>query len=489
LIVTLFNFGAFYEYCRSNNPRCFGACFVLACLSLIPSFSWSQAQPEWTTTLGAGAQTQQSGAATKIVYSGGDKAQTLARTVSAAANDGVVVAERVAIQTASGAAEVTATRKAAGSVLRRAIGGALAGSVAGPVGTVVGAAVGGALAGELLKDWLDSQGIKKDSNSPSGYSGAAGNAQPITVPASFYCGIPGCFGNLGAFLDAAAPGHYTISRYGADNPEGMSPVYLAMNKEQADYNYFHPYDTPLGVVVYYYRSPVETQRCPDYSAVPPGGCPGTGPGLPLTAGEISSKLAAASMPPDDKLTGAVNALVADGSLSVPASEPEVTGPAYVDSPARPSYVSTVSAAGTSSSTQTEVIRTPLSYNGSVVTQGQPVKTSSTAATNADGSTSTKTETAPVDKPDVCKAFPWLFICSEIGQPDKTPIPTGSKTITFDAENLNLPSSCPSDISMGRFGSISMSSACTTAGNIRGLVIAAGAVAALMICIAAVRGAS
>jgi len=35
----------------------------------------------------------------------------------------------------------------------------------------------------------------------------------------------------------------------------------------------------------------------------------------------------------------------------------------------------------------------------------------------------------------------------------------------------------------------MSSACTTAGNSRGLVIAAGAVAALMICIAAVRGAS
>jgi hypothetical protein len=263
-----------------------------------------------------------------------------------------------------------------------------------------------------------------------------------------------------------------------------------MSKEDADYNYFHPYESPKrGQTVFYYNANTETQRCPDYSAVPPGGCPGTGPGLPLTAGEISSKLAAAPMPPDDKLTGAVNALVADGSLSVPASDPEVTGPAYVDSPARPSYVSTVSAAGTSSSTQTEVIRTPLSYNGSVVTQGQPVKTSSTAATNADGSTSTKTETAPIDKPDVCKVFPWLFICSEIGEPDKTPVPTRSKSITFDAENLNLPSSCPSDISMGRLGSISMSSACTTAGNIRGLVIAAGAVAALMICIAAVRGGS
>jgi hypothetical protein len=489
LTVILFNLGAFYEYCRSNNPRPFGAGFVLACLSLIPALSWAQAQPEWTTTLGAGAQTQQSGGATKIVYSGGDKAQTVARTVSAAANDGVVVAERVAIQTASGAAEVTATRKAAGSVLRRAIGGALAGSVAGPVGTVVGAAVGGALAGELLKDWLDSQGVKKDPISPSGYSGASGSVSAITVPASQYCGVPGCFGNLASLLNAAAPGYYTVGSYsGGQAPEGMQAARVLMSREDADYMYYHPYESPpRGTTVFYYNSPTETLRCPDYTAVPPGGCPGSGPGLPLTAAEIGDKLAAAPMPPDDKLTGAVNARVSDGSLSVPATEPEVSGPAYVDSSPRPSYVSTVSAVGTASSSQTEVIRTPLSYSGSTVTQGQPVKTATTAATAADGSTSTKTETAPVDKPDVCKAFPWLFICSEIGEPDKTQVPKSTKNIDFESESLNLPSGCPGDISVGRFGVVSMASACTAANDMRGIIIAAGGIAALMICIAAVRG--
>jgi hypothetical protein len=462
---------------------CFAALTLLVFVLLLPGLACAQAQPEWTTTLGAAAQTQKSGGATKIVYSGGDKARTVARAVTAAANDSALIAETVAIETTAGAAEITAARAVGGAALRRAIGGALAGSIGGPVG----AAAGAILAASALKDYLDGQGIKQDPNSPTGYSGASGSVQPIAVPADQYCGIPGCFGNLYALLTTAQPGFYTVSRYGAINPDGLTPVYLAMTREQADYNYFHPGETPQGVTVFYYRSATQDLRCPDYTPVPSGGCPGAGPGAPLSAAEIGDKLAAAPMPANDKLTTAVNALVSDGSLSVPASEPSVSGPPYVESAPRPVYTSTVTAGDTAA--QTETIRTPLSYSGSTVTEGTPVKTSSTVTTKPDGSSSTKTETATMQKPDVCKAFPWLFICSEIGEPDKTPVPTGAKAITFDAENLNLPSACPADISMGRLGSISMASACTTAGNIRGLVIAAGAVAALMICIAAVRGAS
>ncbi len=267
----------------------------------------------------------------------------------------------------------------------------------------------------------------------------------------------------------------------------MGVIYVAMNKEQADYNYYHSAGPYQGVTVFYWTSSASSQRCPDYSPVPPGGCPGVGPAVPLSASEIGDKLAAAPNPADEELTTAVNALVSDGALSVPASEPSVSGPPYVDSAPLPSYTSTVTGGQTQAAH--EVIRTPLYYFDDSVTTGSSVKTTTTATTNPDGSSSTKTETVTMQKPDVCKAFPSLFLCSEIGEPDKTPMPKATKTIAFDAENIGLPSGCPADIGMGRFGSISMASACTTAGNIRGLVVAAGAVTALMICIAAVRGAS
>lgn len=459
-----------YDEPSRRDRRWHGPLCALVCLFGLVTGARGQALPAWTTTLGAAPQVVSNGAAQSIVYSGGSSLPVVGRTTAVAANDMLQVVERIPISTPSGPAIVNSTRSVAGPMMRRAVGGLL-----GPIGL-------GLTLADILGDYLRDQGLTPSPSSPTGWAGN-GPVSPVPALVNKYC-WGSCYSG---FDEVAAAQHGAVGQAGWSCAQGGDPperncVYVWAPGDYAKET-TPPYTT-YAKKAYYYLHTFPRDVCPDWSVIPPTGC--IGPGAPLDADDIGDLLAGAPNPPPAVLDEAVNAAIAAGALAAPASDPVVDGPAYVDSAPRPVYTSNAAGA---SSVASEVLRTPISYANNTATLGEPVKTTVTNTTAPDGSTSTKTETATLQKPDVCKAFPWMFICSEIGEPDKASVPTSGKVIEFQAEDIGLPSGCPADIPVGSLGSISTSAACQAANDMRPLVIAAAAVAALMICIAAVRGTS
>lgn len=104
---------------------------------------------------------------------------------------------------------------------------------------------------------------------------------------------------------------------------------------------------------------------------------------------------------------------------------------------------------------------------------------------------TDTSTAdPATKPDKdrdpCEVNPNRLGCMELGQDEGRQVPKASKSVSFAAEFVGLPAACPGDIPGPHGVMISYGLACDAAGRVRPIVIALGAMAALMIVIAAVR---
>lgn len=126
-------------------------------------------------------------------------------------------------------------------------------------------------------------------------------------------------------------------------------------------------------------------------------------------------------------------------------------------------------------------------------------TRTTTTINPDGSTTVEEGPAPSDQPDrdtpevapLCEDGSTILACQQLGDLPNDQIPVNTATVEFEAEEVNLPSGCPSfDIVLGPGQSYSVSArACDAATTMRPLVIAAGVFSALMICIAAIRGAS
>lgn len=94
----------------------------------------------------------------------------------------------------------------------------------------------------------------------------------------------------------------------------------------------------------------------------------------------------------------------------------------------------------------------------------------------------------VDKQkDPCELNPSRLGCMQLGEDEGKQVPKKDKALSFTAESVGLPAGCPADIPgpSGKPG-ISYASACEAAAGARPVVVALGAMAALLIVLAAVR---
>jgi len=108
-------------------------------------------------------------------------------------------------------------------------------------------------------------------------------------------------------------------------------------------------------------------------------------------------------------------------------------------------------------------------------------------TPSDTDTSTSDPATKPDKErDPCEVNPDRLGCARLGEDEGKAVPKVSKTVSFTAEFVGLPAACPLDIPGPKGVYFSFAPACDAARQMRPLVVALGAMAALMIVISAVR---
>ncbi|MGC4062568.1 MAG: virulence factor TspB C-terminal domain-related protein [Aquabacterium sp.] len=225
-------------------------------------------------------------------------------------------------------------------------------------------------------------------------------------------------------------------------------------------------------------------QCPDGSAPVGGMCGGGGPPS-LSPADVHAAAAAAPNPPVTDWQAAFDNAAKLGYAPDLGYTPTVTGPDIVTSTSTLTSTKTITQPDGSTQTLTETSQevSHLTYSGSQVAMDTRTVTSTQ---NPDGSTTT-TDKPTASEPDICSAFPNLLGCTNLGTPDTTQVPTSTKNITYTAEDVSLPSGCPTPVSLGRFGELSFQSACDNANTMRPFILAVAAFISLGICVAAVSG--
>jgi len=195
---------------------------------------------------------------------------------------------------------------------------------------------------------------------------------------------------------------------------------------------------------------------------------------------------------DSDLYKAVQGAVDTGGQSVVA-DIDVTGPA--------SQVGTPTSTTTTDSTGTKTTSSQPTYNytyaGDTVTYTTTNNTytcagaGSCSAASAVSSTSTTTGTTATaqDPSDPCTANPDRVGCKSLGTAPEDKVPTAQRSLTYTAESLSLAAACPADQVMSTSkGQIVVSYAptCDAATKARPWVIAGGALASLLLVLAALR---
>jgi hypothetical protein len=458
--------------------RLAGGFLALACCSL----SYAQALPDWQLV----PKVEQTAQGSRITYSGvGEPVQTLGRTATAAANDTLSVTDRAVIQTAAGPAEVSATRSAAGSLARGALARGLLKAAAGGLAGAAAAAAGEYILG-AGKQWMLDQGYEEG---PDGNFYPKRNTPPAPPSDTTYFGYGPyyCYGAVCNLQQGVAfqqaYGSYSVLeywsniKYSADGTYGW--VDIAAWKNLSDRN---SKDPDIVKTEYRYYKPI--QACASGYVVAPGeACPMAPPPPSLNDGFIDGAAGSAPWPSGDLLP----MLDAADALGVPiplGDAVSLSGPESLQSSPVQRAVYTTNAAGnTQTVTETQAIHSNLAYSGNTVTESSTLNTTKTNAQT--GETTTEQVNLAV-KPDMCKGLS-ILACIELGAIPGDAVPKSTKSIEYQAESISLPSGCPADIQVGRFGSLSFSSACSAAGSMRPLIIAGAAFIALMICVTAVAG--
>ncbi|MBB4842210.1 hypothetical protein HNP55_000705 [Paucibacter oligotrophus] len=240
-----------------------------------------------------------------------------------------------------------------------------------------------------------------------------------------------------------------------------------------------------------YCPPVIDFGNPAYSNLAPvpgvdGKCPTGRYGAGLTPEEAAAKVMA--NPPTLPNTGwgqAVSDAIDVGGQSAPA-ELTVTGPASQTG----SPVTTTTTSPTGTKTETVTPQYDYTYNDNRVTYNETTVT----VTNNNGDTTTTTTTGKPpsgtqDPKDPCTANPERIGCQQLGAAPDDKVPKLSKTLQFSAESVGLPGGCPPDVSIsinGRSQVVSYAPTCAAAQQAAPWVRAGGAVAALLLVLAALR---
>ena len=128
---------------------------------------------------------------------------------------------------------------------------------------------------------------------------------------------------------------------------------------------------------------------------------------------------------------------------------------------------------------------PVTVDASNTDAQKPPSAGDGTASDTDTSTSDPA-TKPDKERDPCEVNPDRLGCARLGEDEGKPVPKVNRSVSFTADYLGLPASCPSDIAGPKGIMISFAPACEGARLMRPLVIAFGAMAAMMIVISAVR---
>lgn len=128
---------------------------------------------------------------------------------------------------------------------------------------------------------------------------------------------------------------------------------------------------------------------------------------------------------------------------------------------------------------------PVTVDASNTDAQKPPSAGDGTASDTDTSTSDPA-TKPDKERDPCEVNPDRLGCARLGEDEGKQVPKVSRTVSFTAEYLGLPASCPADIPGPKGATFSFATACEGARLMRPLVVAFGAMAALMIVISAVR---
>lgn len=220
---------------------------------------------------------------------------------------------------------------------------------------------------------------------------------------------------------------------------------------------------------------------------PDGLCP-TGRYSRVTPDEAAQRVVA--FPPGEGSTGLPEALkeaVAQGETA--PSTVATSGPATQTG--TPAKTTTTTASGTQTETQTPTYT--YHYDGDTITYDTTV---STTTVHNDGSTSTTTTTTEGPKPaddekDPCVNNPQRVGCMELGSAPGDQVRKRTELLSWAEENIGLPATCPAPrtiVTGSRELVVSYEPTCEAAILAAPWVKAGGALAALFIVLAALRGA-
>ena len=222
---------------------------------------------------------------------------------------------------------------------------------------------------------------------------------------------------------------------------------------------------------------------------PDGLCPTGNYSQPVTVEEAQRRVIVYPPPDDDTaLPGALREAVEHGQ-AVPSTI-RTTGPATQTG--QPVSTTTTDAKGTSTSTQTPTYS--YHYDGDQITYDTTV---TTTVINNDGSTSSSSTTTSGPSPDKepkdpCDLHPERVGCMGLGSPPDDTVKKTQSQLSWQTESLGFGASCPSDLVIqqrtGPAITLTYRDACDTATRLKPLVIAAGALVALLMVTAALRNA-
>jgi hypothetical protein len=437
----------------------------------------------WASTLSAVPVAAPTSGGFALSYgSGGTSLAAVGRGVTAA-NDIVAVADTALLPTSGGSASVVLTRTVSGVAVRAAL-----------VDTAFGLARGGLIGAAAVAAGVVLQPVVDKLMQDMGYTKAAGvwslpgSPSPVSYVAGSYCYNGSCgtdrYGLMDSLISAAGITH-SAGMYGGSNicdtstgvgstpPDGACVQTFFSGQPGGWQSWRLIYHASAGSV------------CPDGFAVSSGHCSGAAGGA-VSIADAKAASASQPLPPSQySLPSIFDSMDTLGYAPALSDSVAVTGPAQVVGTGVVSTTVQTSPSG-ATSTVTEMVSpvSKLAYSGNTVTVTDGViKT----VNNPDGSTSvTRTDSSPNTGP--CLGLAGALGCTQLGTPEAASVPTASRAVSFAAESINLPSACPSPISMGKFGELSFESACTNAGYMRPLILAGAAFIALMICVSAVAGA-
>lgn len=207
--------------------------------------------------------------------------------------------------------------------------------------------------------------------------------------------------------------------------------------------------------------------------------------VPMSAAQFASLVAA--HPPavsDSSLPHAFKDALASGQTA--PGTISTTGPA--SQVGSPTQSTTTDGTGTTTTTTTPTYN--YNYGGDTINYTTTV----TTTVNNGGTTTTTTTTpgapAPQDPNDPCTANPTRAGCQDLGTAPTDAVPKSSKLLTFADEDPGLPSDCPAPVTFSMLGiqrQISWQPICDAAIAAHPWVLAGGALGALLMVVAALRG--